>query len=94
MGVFLLFLTILGLAFGQSGKWIWNTVMIGGGGEIEGLHFAKNGNLYARTDVGGCYRYIWEDEYWLNLLDWLPVKMETYFGTDALTSSPHEPSTC
>ena len=68
--------------------------MIGAGGEIEGLHFAKNGRLYARTDVGGVYNYQFEKKYWLNLMDWIPTSMQHYFSADALTSSPHNPSTC
>ena len=74
-------------------KWIWNTVMIGGGGEIEGLHFAENGNLYARTDVGGVYIYQWENQYWFNLFDWLPYSQKKWFSIDSFTSSPHEPNT-
>ncbi len=36
---------------------------------------------------------MFEDAYWLNLLDWLPPSNATWFSTDNLTSSPHEPST-
>ena len=60
-------------AVAQDVHYDWQSVRIGGGGYVSGLvfHPAEKGLYYARTDVGGAYR--WDDaaKKWISLTDWL-----------------------
>ena len=49
----------------------WNNVRIGAGGFVDGLVFsdAQRGLAYARTDVGGAYRWDAAAKNWVPLLD-------------------------
>lgn len=49
----------------------WNTVPIKGGGFVSGLIYnpAEAGLLYARTDVGGAYRWDTTNKSWIPLTD-------------------------
>ena len=70
---------------------IWDTVMIGGGGYVIGATQSKNGTIYIRTDVGGMYRQDESRSYWQPLLDYLSIDDQNLFGTDAfVTSSYHD----
>src|SRR5450830_305407 len=53
--------------------YVWKTVPFGGGGYIDGLVFhPREANLlYARTDVGGAYRFDPAGKAWVPLLDHL-----------------------
>ncbi|NMN04924.1 beta-xylosidase/photosystem II stability/assembly factor-like uncharacterized protein [Novosphingobium sp. SG919] len=56
-----------------SGPYHWQTVPFGAGGFIDGFlyHPRQPGILYARTDIGGMYRFDFERKRWLPLLDHL-----------------------
>ena len=43
----------------QAQSYTWQNVQIVGGGYVDGIiaHPAQQGLFYARTDVGGAYRY-------------------------------------
>ncbi|MEQ0564077.1 cellulose binding domain-containing protein [Amycolatopsis sp. NEAU-NG30] len=47
----------------------WRNAQIGGGGFVPGIIFnqAERGLVYARTDIGGAYR--WDSGHWVPLLD-------------------------
>jgi len=49
----------------------WATAPWGGGGFVDGFlyHPAVKGILYARTDVGGMYRYDYAGQKWIPLMD-------------------------
>ncbi|MCS0657175.1 WD40/YVTN/BNR-like repeat-containing protein [Massilia terrae] len=68
----------------------WDSVAMGGGGFVSALVPGPPGTgaLYARTDVGGAYR--WDETHgrWLPLLDWLPEEQAGYLGVDALAVDP------
>lgn len=55
----------------KSEPYIWASAPMGGGGFVDGFvyHPKEKGLLYARTDVGGAYRWSAEDRIWLPLLD-------------------------
>ncbi|MBK8477067.1 MAG: exo-alpha-sialidase [Opitutaceae bacterium] len=65
-------LTLATALFAQSGPaYSWRSVQISGGGFVSGLlfHPAQPGLLYARTDVGGVYRWNGPLGRWLALND-------------------------
>lgn len=76
-------LVFLGLLFtGASGAnaaapepqaYAWRNVAMRGGGYVTGLAFhpREADLLYARTDVGGAYRWDAQRRMWLPLLDWI-----------------------
>ncbi|MDV6330978.1 exo-alpha-sialidase [Asticcacaulis sp. 201] len=55
----------------KSEPYIWATAPMGGGGFVDGFvyHPEKKGLLYARTDVGGAYRWDAAEQLWMPLLD-------------------------
>lgn len=77
-----------GLAFGQAYQ--WSNVAIGGGGFVTGVITSKTqANLmYARTDVGGAYRWDNTNGKWIPLLDWNSVNETSYQGVEALALDP------
>ncbi len=76
-----------------SAVYDWNNVVIGGGGYVSGLvfHPTEPGLLYARTDVGGAYRYIPGESRWLPLNDDLGRNQAELTGIFSLALDPHDP---
>lgn len=70
-------------------KSIYGDVKFGGGGFVTGITVhPKNPNLvYARTDVGGAYRYDAANKEWKCITDWLPHF--NYYGIDAIAVDPN-----
>jgi len=70
----------------------FRSVRIGGGGYVSGLvfHPAERGLYYARTDVGGAYR--WDDaaKHWVPLTDWLGADEANLGGIDSIALDPHD----
>jgi photosystem II stability/assembly factor-like uncharacterized protein len=70
----------------------WRHVPIGGGGFVSGLvfHPKKRGLLYARTDIGGAYR--WDDQArrWVALTDWLGRDDENLKGIESIAVDPSD----
>jgi photosystem II stability/assembly factor-like uncharacterized protein len=65
---------------------------MGGGGFVSGLLYqpAAAGLLYARTDVGGAYRWDQARAQWTPLQDWLPASDNNLYGVDSLAVDPHD----
>jgi hypothetical protein len=76
----------------QDLSYHWQSVRIGGGGYVSGLVFdpAEQGLYYARTDVGGAYR--WDDaaKHWVPLTDWLSADDANLSGIDSIALDPHD----
>ncbi|WP_284691667.1 cellulase [Pinirhizobacter soli] len=68
-------------------------VRIGGGGYVSGLvfHPAERGLVYARTDVGGAYRWDQASAQWVPLTDWIEAKDNNLLGIDSLALDPADP---
>ncbi|MBK8804790.1 MAG: exo-alpha-sialidase [Fibrobacteres bacterium] len=51
----------------------WKSVVIGGGGFVDGFvfHPKAKGVLYARTDMGGAYRWHVASNSWMPITDWI-----------------------
>ena len=90
-------LALCGLAFAATAQdaapYRYSSVRIGGGGFVSGLvfHPHEKGLYYARTDVGGAYR--WDDaaKRWVSLTDWIEAKDENLLGIDSLAVDPADP---
>lgn len=68
----------------------WNNVRIDGGGFVPGIIFnQKEANLiYARTDIGGAYRWDVTSNSWVPLLDWVGWDNWNWNGVLSLASDP------
>lgn len=91
----LLRLPFLALALGAAAAaaplpYRWDGVAVGGGGLITGIQFhptAANA-LFARTDVGGAYRWDEKHHSWVALTDWLGWKDANLMGIESLALDP------
>ena len=68
----------------------WDTVAMGGGGFVTGVIPSKTerGVVYARTDVGGAYRYDSQNARWVGLNDWVSEADTGLMGVDSLAVDP------
>ena len=73
--------------------YLWRSVQIVGGGFVDGIifHPSASGVRYARTDMGGAYR--WDDVAgeWKPILDWLSYKDLNLMGVESIAIDPHDP---
>ncbi len=70
----------------------WSSVPYGGGGFIDGFlfHPKEKGLLYARTDVGGAYRFDGINKRWIQLLDHLGRDDADLMGVLAIAIDPND----
>ncbi|WP_156369428.1 exo-alpha-sialidase [Duganella sp. Leaf126] len=75
---------------GTATAYTWDSVAIGGGGFVSAVIPAKSerGVVYARTDVGGAYRWDNSKARWVALLDWVNEDQVGLQGVDALAVDP------
>ncbi len=71
----------------------WRSVAIGGGGFVSGLlfHPSEPDLLYARTDVGGAYRWDAAQQRWIALTDWIGAEDENLMGIDGMAVDANDP---
>lgn len=74
----------------QDGHYAWDSVAIGGGGFVTALIPSRSepGLVYARTDVGGAYRWDRAAGRWQPLLDWVSEDQAGFLGVDSLAVDP------
>lgn len=70
----------------------WGTMKIGGGGFVSGIVTGKE-VMYARTDVGGAYKYNYETESWEQLFDFLTEADRGLLSVDAMAIDPTDDDT-
>ncbi|MBC8051982.1 MAG: cadherin domain-containing protein [Sphingobacteriaceae bacterium] len=72
----------------------WNSVAIGGGGFVTGIITSKEqpGLMYARTDVGGAYRWDIPNSRWIPLTDWASDQQQGMFGVESIAIDPTSPN--
>ncbi|HOQ05125.1 MAG TPA: xyloglucanase [Anaerohalosphaeraceae bacterium] len=72
----------------------WKPVQIVGGGFVTGFVFHPTvpGLCYARTDMGGAYRWSPPEKKWQPLLDWVSLDDVNLMGVDGLAVDPSDPN--
>ncbi|HXX68980.1 MAG TPA: sialidase family protein [Polyangiaceae bacterium] len=73
-----------------SAPYGWNNVVILGGGFVSGVIFspAEKGLVYARTDVGGAYRWNGADGSWVPLTDEFGRDDSGFDGIESMAPDP------
>ncbi len=72
----------------------WGNVRFDGGGFVDGVLASTTveGLLYARTDVGGVYRWNDADGVWVPLMDWISEEDKGLYGVESFALDPNNPS--
>ncbi len=71
----------------------WGNVRFDGGGFVDGIVASSKepGLLYARTDVGGAYRWNAKKKVWVPLLDWLSQDDVGLYGVESMALDDQNP---
>ena len=74
-------------------KYEWGNVRFDGGGFVSAVifHPKEKNLLYARTDVGGIYRYDFSLKTWVPLMDFISENDKGLYGTEAFALDPTDP---
>jgi hypothetical protein len=80
--------------FAQTPSYTWRNVEIVGGGFVPGIIFNQTqpNLIYARTDIGGAYRWNPTTNRWLPLTDWISWDDWNLTGIASLATDPVEPN--
>ena len=72
----------------------WNNVRIVAGGYVDGIiaHPKQQGLFYARTDVGGAYRWNAASNKWVALNDWTAPSNQSWTGVESIAVDPRDPN--
>ncbi|MEU6738599.1 cellulose binding domain-containing protein [Streptosporangium sandarakinum] len=82
-----------GTAVAAAQPYDWKNVRIDGGGFVPGIIFnqTEKNLIYARTDIGGAYRWEQATGSWTPLLDWVGRDRWGHNGVVSLATDPVEP---
>lgn len=71
----------------------WGNVAIGGGGFVSAVipSMIEPNLFYARTDVGGAYRWNESEKKWISLMDWVSIDERGLLGIEAVAVDPVKP---
>ncbi len=71
----------------------WGSLPLGGGGFVSAViaHPTETNLIYARTDVGGIYRWIEETQSWKPLTDFISAADKGLYGVEAIALDPQKP---
>ena len=78
---------------GSSGEsYAWSNVAIGGGGYVTGMIYSKaeENLVYARTDIGGAYRWVESEGRWVAITDHLGQDNWNLIGIESMAADPVE----
>lgn len=78
-----------------TGPYEWKSVQIVGGGFCDGIifHPTAPGVRYARTDMGGAYRWDAKADRWMPLLDFISYEDNNLVGVESIAVDPNDPKT-
>ncbi len=76
------------------GPYLWKNVVIKGGGFVSGIIMSPvlPGLVFARTDVGGAYRYDPTAHRWMAITDWVGHTDSNLLGIESIAADPVDPS--
>ena len=82
-----------GVTAAQAATYEWKTLPLQGGGFVDGFlyHPKKAGILYARTDVGGMYRFDYAVKRWIPLMDGFGKDDWDCMGVMTMAVDPQKP---
>jgi photosystem II stability/assembly factor-like uncharacterized protein len=85
-------LAAMSAPWGDAERYEWRNVAIVGGGFVTGIAFseAERDLIYARTDIGGVYRWGPAAERWTPLTDWIGMSDWNLLGIDGLALDPSD----
>lgn len=71
-------------------EYTWDSVAMGGGGFVSAVIPSKTQQnlFYARTDVGGAYRWDQAQSHWVALTDWVSEDQIGYLGVESIALDP------
>ena len=74
-------------------RYAWKNVQIVGGGFVDGIVFHPTAAdvRYARTDIGGAYRWDNAAHRWQSMLDWISWKDRNLMGIESIAIDPSDP---
>ena len=77
-----------------SEEYQWKNVQMLGGGFVTGVIFspAEKDLIYARTDIGGAYRWEQSTQTWIPLTDHISRPDSNYWGIESLAPDPTDPN--
>jgi hypothetical protein len=77
-------------AAASADPYTWRNVRIDGGGFVPGIVFnpTEKNLIYARTDIGGAYRWEQATRSWTPLLDWVGADKWGWNGVVSLATDP------
>jgi photosystem II stability/assembly factor-like uncharacterized protein len=92
--IFSFLLMISTILYAQPETYQWRNVAIGGGGFVTGIIPGRTEQnlIYARTDVGGAYRWDAANNVWVPLLDWISESESGYLGVESIAIDPQAPN--
>ncbi len=78
----------------SAAPYVWKNVQIVGGGFVDGIvfHPTAKGVRYARTDMGGAYRWNDDTRRWEPMLDWVPYADLNLMGVESIAVDPSDPN--
>jgi xyloglucan-specific exo-beta-1,4-glucanase len=76
------------------GPYVWKNVEILGGGFVTGVSFSpfEKDLVYARTDIGGAYRFNADTESWIAITDQFGREDANFMGIESLALDPTDPN--
>ena len=88
------FLLLLPKLFFAADQYKWKNVIIGGGGYVSGIVTCptRQNLIFAKTDVGGAYRWVEETQSWKALTDWINTNEKGYLGIESIAIDPQHPN--
>ncbi len=92
--IFLFFSSGYLVSNAQTPNYTWRSVIVGGGGFVPGIVFSltDSGVVFARTDMGGAYRWGRSLDEWVPLTDTMTRNNSDYMGIFSIALDPDDPN--